>query len=425
MKIKVGLILSIIMLAVIFTGCGKKQLTVYVVETDALYRQAVETFLPEDSQLEVVSFESYEQMEERLSAELLSGKGPDVILFNSNLGTTDPYKLVTGNSLMALDEMVAGLSSDEYFTQILNAGQMNGHQFFLPLSWNFLQAYSSQDAIENKGYSADMYSSLDAERQALAQNADYSDASWLIGHPDVLNYLMEIAGQEVVDYENGQLVIDESEVLETADFIRPVYLNSAKNKAIRDGHTNDFAWSADHFTYFIEDYPFMNNLRYYQSVFPNLINKEMYFAPFTERDSDSITAQVVQYGAINAQTQHKEDAWKLLCYILNTVPETQAFSKYVTERVYYAPVNRASYQACIDDLCSSVGPGPEKNVSPLSEENAVILQEIPSRVEKAVLPNTALGMLMQESMLPYMKEQDNFESCYGDLLQRLNLYLGE
>lgn len=426
---KVRVLLCSVMFLLIFNGCGAKEpLTVYLVEEDALYRQTVKDFAEEyeDLNVEIVSFESYEQMEEQLSAELLSGKGPDVLLFNSNLGSTDPYKLAKGNSLMTLDEMAAGLSEDEYFTQILEAGQMNGHQYFLPLSWNILQAYSTQEAIEKKGYSDDMYSSLDAERQALAENQDYSDASWSIaGRADVINYLMEVAGQEVVDHESGQLVIEESDVLKTADFIKVVYLNSAKNKAIQSGHTNDFAWSAEHFTYFIESYPFMNNLRYYQSVFPNLTGKEMYFVPFTERGSDSIAAQVVQYGAINARTEHKEEAWQLLCCILDAVPETQAYSKYVTERVYYAPVNKTSYQACIDDLCTSEGPGPEKNVSPLSEENAVVLQEIPTRVETAVLPNKALGTILQESMLPYMKEGGDFDTCYVDLLQRVKLYLGE
>ena len=138
-----------VMLVSMLSGCGlfKKPLTVYVVETEALYKRAVEEYAEEhsDMKVKIVSFESYDDMEAQLSTELLSGKGPDVLLFNSRTGSADPYKMTISNSVMPLDDMVTELSSDEYFTEILDSGYINGHQYFIPLSWNILQEYCTQE----------------------------------------------------------------------------------------------------------------------------------------------------------------------------------------------------------------------------------------------------------------------------------------
>lgn len=56
----------------------------------------------------------------------------------------------------------------------------------------------------------------------------------------------------------------------------------------------------------------MNNLRYYQTVYPKMVIEEMSFAPFERTDGDGLTVQVIQYGAVNANTRNAENAWKLL-----------------------------------------------------------------------------------------------------------------
>ena len=148
MKKKVFLMLGIVVL--LLCGCGKQsKLNVYVVQEDALYENAVIKYVQDNpkADLNVEYFENYDQVNERLKTELLSGKGPDVILFNSFYSNEDPYKLAASGSLLQLDDMVQGLSEGEYFKEILDAGILNCGQYFVPLSWNILQAYSTQETI--------------------------------------------------------------------------------------------------------------------------------------------------------------------------------------------------------------------------------------------------------------------------------------
>lgn len=428
MKKRICFLMLLYMLACFFSSCGKEEkvLSVYVVQSEALYKTAVEAYVKEypNAGLKVEYFDSYDEMNERLKTELMSGKGPDVLLFNSFYSTEDPYKLSVSNSLLALDEQVVGLSDEAYYKRIMEAGQINGHQYFLPLSWNIVQAYSSQETIAEKGYDGNLFTALMTEAAELNKDDSRGASNLSLNRADVLNYFCEIGGNELIDFKTGEVIVQQDAFKKTAGFVKIIYDNIEKLKTIGTKYRNDFAAAISHFTYLLEDYSFMNNLRYYQSVYPGFVGKEMYFAPFTQWDSQMITAQIIQYGAVNANTGNEEGAWKLLKYILDEQTRVD-FSKYETQSVYYAPVNVEKYTECVSELGRVKGPGPKNMVDPLVEKNEQILLDIPKKVGKAVLPNKALGGLIQECMEPYLLERDSFEICYENLIQRLKLYLNE
>ena len=107
-------------------SCGvfKRSLLVYVDVNSPLFYEAVEEFRREHSEIKmkVISFESYEEMKEKMNAELMGGKGPDVILFNGVYDMDDSFKMSASGSLLALDDKIAELDEASYFTPILDAG---------------------------------------------------------------------------------------------------------------------------------------------------------------------------------------------------------------------------------------------------------------------------------------------------------------
>ncbi|MBE5893547.1 MAG: carbohydrate ABC transporter substrate-binding protein [Lachnospiraceae bacterium] len=431
MKKIITLILLVCITTLSFCGCGAStsSLTVYVVESDALYREAVIAFRKENPEvkLQVVSFESYNDMKEQMSTELMSGKGPDVLLLNGFYNTGDTFKMSASGNLLKLDERVSSLEDGAYFTTVLEAGKTNGHQYYLPFSWNIVQAYSSQDTIAAKGYTDDLYDAYTEESIALANDQNMAVSSMQIGRSggraDMLNYFFEVAGVELIDRENGELNDVKEAVKKTAEFVKVLNDNMEKTREVSKRYANDFAGAVAHFTYLMEDFSFMNNLRYYQTVYPKSVNEEMYFAPF-KNSSGGITAQVVEYGAINANTKNEEQAWELLCFILDFTGNMN-FSKYDEKSVYYAPVNKTSYAAYVDELATQDAPGPGEKVSSLAEEWGQVLEELPSKVNRASLPKISIGEMVQECMNPYLTGADSFDSCYETLMKRLQTYLAE
>lgn len=424
---KLTTIILILSLSVVsLCGCGvfKSALTVYIVETDALYRDAISAFQKEsDVKLKVVSFESYDEMKDRMNTEVMRGKGPDVLLFNSRYDSSDIFKMSSSGNLLELDEYVTSLEEDTYFTAILEAGKTNGHQYFLPLSWNIVQAYSMQEKIVEKEYTDDLYSAFAMESDALKNDDTMAASATQIRRSDLLNYFLETAGIELIDSKSGALNDLKTETKQITDFVKVIYDDSEKVQEISTRYASDFSGAVAHFTYLTEEYSFMNNLRYYQTVYPQSVNDEMYFAPF-KNVFGGVTAQVVEYGAINANTNKEKQAWELLNYIMDYTGSMD-FSKYDEKEVYYAPINKEVFASYLKELATYSSHGPGYTVSPLEEEWVQVLEEIPSMINATLIPKVSTGALVQEYMNPYLAGEDSFDNCYDKLLVRLEMYLEE
>jgi len=418
----------ILVMCITWLLCGCQQedaFEVYAVKTDALYQSALNEYVKEHSgdNLQVTYFDSYEDMESRLKTELMSGAGPDVLLFNCYYQAEDIYKLCEGNTLLVLDKQVKSLSETEYFQGILDAGIINGHQYFIPLSWNVLQLYSPKDKVDENGY-VDPYTAVQKEAEVLAAEEDYGPTSLSISRKDRVQLFAEVSGVQIIDLKTGELVVDKEKLREIAEYTKVFYDNMDKMRAITQKYKNDFGGAVSHITFLLEDYPFMNNLRFYETLYPQYTASDMQVMLYEQLEG-GMTAQVVQYGAINANTKNADKAWNLLNYLLDYTSVEMNFSKYNKTAIYYAPIKKEVYEDCVEQLTSKKGPGPGGKVGPLSEENGKILSELPSQIKTSVIPNVALGMLVQESLDPYLSGTESFDHCYDELIQKLGLYLNE
>lgn len=215
MKKTVALVGAFLIALSVLCGCGKKgdALTVYVVQSEALYADAVGKFTEEHPEVEmnIIYLESYDEVKERLDTELMSGEGPDVLLFNSLYSAGDPYKLSAGKALLALDEQVEALPAESYHDTITRAGRISGHQYFIPLSWNLLQAYSTKEKAEKISESGDLYAALAAEARDLEGDEAYGASSLQLGRGDVLNLFLETSGSGLIDTESGEVSVEEEE----------------------------------------------------------------------------------------------------------------------------------------------------------------------------------------------------------------------
>ena len=132
---------------------------------------------------------------------------------------------------------------------------------------------------------------------------------------------------------------------------------------------------------------------------------------------------IVCFGGVNANTKSPEKAYELLKYILD-YKVSNSWPKYEESGVYYAPVSLEAYQAAVVELSEKLGYGPV-TVLPLTEENAEQLTEISRKITDAVIPNSTLGVGLQEILEPYFTGADSFDNCYNTLLNRLQIYLSE
>jgi len=403
-----------------------KSLTVYRVETDALYMSALDTYKKEHSEIEIeiTTFPSYEEMKDRLNTELMSGKGPDVLLYNSLYSEADPYKLAKSGSFLALDSYMETLPQEEYLTEILKAGVIDGKQYILPLSWNIFQTYFTQTHVEENGYQGqNIFEIAPKETKKLENQEDAGGFTISFKRADSLNAVVETAGLAVID-SSGEIFTDGDTFRQAAEFTRQYYDILPKIEPILQRYTNDFAGTFSRIGFYVDNLPFMYGLRYYQSLFVRAMGEEMAMTPVNHPDGKGITAQVVLYGAVNANTKSPNAAWNLLKSIADA-PASMGMNKMTRENYYYAPVNAANYEACASELYTQAGPGPMGRSLPLNDDNFALLLQIPKDVTLAVIPNPSVGSIVQDCMEPYLTGAADYESCYQDLMNKLALYLDE
>ena len=204
-----------VLAAALLSGCGKdpgqqgKQptgegsaLSVYVVESDALYVQAVKDFQKQAGAdaVKITNFKSYQAMSDQMNVELMSKSGPDVVLYNGMQGEVDAWKLANSGMFLPLDSFAQQLDGETYPAALMNAGKLAGKQYFIPFSYNLICAFTTETKLAERGYSVsdNVYDTLLAESDALLGAADRSPTTVNIFRPDPVNSFFDAAGGEVL-----------------------------------------------------------------------------------------------------------------------------------------------------------------------------------------------------------------------------------
>lgn len=457
MKRYVALLIgTIIFISCIFSGCGKQPvenstnpaeetiegtaeetagktddgntLSVYVVQNDALYVEAINNFQAQaqDIPLDITTFRSYEAMFDVLNEELQSKGGPDVVLYNSLQGEVDAQELAKSGMFLPLEGFMDQLDPAVYPAALMDAGNIAGKQYFIPFSYNLIYAYASEQRLAEMEYSPSdsLYEAILGESEALMDVPDRVPISVKVYRPDPVNSFFDAAGIEFFDKSSGEVTVDKAALEEICRFVKLVYDNAEKNAALSGRFTRDFSGAAKSVSFFTEDVAFMNNVRYYQSMFSEKADSPMVAIPYHKLDNtQELCASIVCFGGVNANTKAPEKAYELLKYILDyDVSNGWAEEEETSE--YYAPVSLTVFQKAVGKLSGNTGYG-SVTIAPLTEANAEHLMESSRKITDAVIPNVALGISMEAVLEPYFTGQDSFENCYNTLLNKLQLYLSE
>jgi ABC-type glycerol-3-phosphate transport system substrate-binding protein len=245
-----------------------------------------------------------------------------------------------------------------------------------------------------------------------------------IFRPDPVNAFFDTAGITLFDKNTGEITADKSEVEEICRFVKLVYDNAEKSAALTQKFRNDFSGATASFSFFTENYAFLNDIRYYQSLFPAKAGSPMVAMPYHKlNDPQSLCASIVCFGGVNAKTKAPEQAFELLKFLLDYSVQTDWARGQLTYE-YHAPVSLAVYQEAVEQLSINPGAG-EVEITPLNRQNAELLMANTQRITDAVIANTALGVRLEEAFTPYFLEQDSFDNCYDVFLQELQQYLNK
>ncbi len=237
-------------------------------------------------QIEIVKFNSEQEMSTQISTEIMAGSGPDIISLSQKL----PFeKLIESRSLMNIYDLLKddnssnAINLDDYNVNILNAGVYDNGLYIVPLFYGV-------DVLENYFLNDEGYSFVSNE---------LSDFLWF-------DYPMQLFCRflnSYVDFENKAVYFDTDEFKDNLDVMMQMLTISQKN------NTNELFDGL----YINRSFPLMaGNYSYYQSI-----NETPVVFRGLTKNKDVNSAHIQVGYAINNNTQLKEQALAFIKYTLS------------------------------------------------------------------------------------------------------------
>ena len=279
--------------------------------------------------------------QERLQAELMAGKGPDVILSPTTTTMEMLNAQIDVGSIPISDVNLAmqngifydisefydadeELNKDGLVPAVMDAGVVDGKRFVLPLRYNLLTAYVDLDRFAKTGLSTEIFEKdITYFWDALTEYGNGPLASSAVIRSSFRSELNLIG--DLIDYDNQKVLLTQDVLVE--------YLQSKQNFLITRGE-NEVSLHALLHEYYAPDIDvaFANsgwmNVMSPKTMFVGGLDFAIHNAVIAEsqgidlgmyplRSTDgSVTADITFYGAVTRGSENPELAYEFLRYFL-------------------------------------------------------------------------------------------------------------
>ncbi|MBQ1985656.1 MAG: extracellular solute-binding protein [Clostridia bacterium] len=259
----------------------------------------------------------------RLRTEIMSGKGPDIFLMGSNDREIEPLFIVpeknmVNGAFLPLNDYIENaefMEFDKLVPGIMSAGQYDGEQYILPLTYTMPLTFYNQDEVHHTASKKMTWEQM-LEGEDYLRNAAYAfcpdEDTYLIG-PFLLNSFGQIA-----DYKNDKLLLTEDELLKrTEELIALEHERFYSEGTASELPTN---WQI-HLSYGFERFVKWRGVPPESAFFDEETAAELppLEDPYTivpmYSDDGGVMATILTYAAINANTKQPEKAFYVLDYL--------------------------------------------------------------------------------------------------------------
>ena len=244
MKNKIAIILTLqfIITVFAFSGCGEStassnssKLTYCAYYEDAIcdiikrYNKYCTKHYDESYQIEIVEFESQEEMNIKISTEVMSGGGPDIISLDQPL----PFeKLIENHAFADVDELVntygSNIDFNNYNTKVMESGIVNRKRYFVPFFYSPNIFISTQEKLKEYDLNFSDFSYIELSKQLSQEKVSYS----LFGNEsDNYSFLYSFI-DSYVNFDNKTTNFDTNSFLENIDYIKKLINNDNTNENV-------------------------------------------------------------------------------------------------------------------------------------------------------------------------------------------------
>lgn len=244
MKNKIAIILTLqfIITVFAFSGCGEStassnssKLTYCAYNEDAIcdiikrYNKYCTKHYDESYQIEIVEYDSLEEMYTIMATEFMSGDGPDIISLDQPL----PFeKLIENHAFADVDELIntygSNIDFNDYNTKVMDSGIVNRKRYFVPFFYCPNIFISTQEKLKEYDLNFSDFSYKELFKQLSQEKVSCS----LFGNEsDNYSFLYSFI-DSYVNFDNKTTNFDTNSFLKNIDYIKKLINNDNTNENV-------------------------------------------------------------------------------------------------------------------------------------------------------------------------------------------------
>ena len=439
LRIVILLTLVLIFLFPQSTGCAPKEieqtndsLRVAYFGTNIMVSYPLYEFKQQHPDVEVTTdFQAYSDndMEEddfftRISAEIMSGSGPDIII--SEFGRMNANKMMRSGAFADLNEFLEAdpeFDLSKYNANVLKGGQVEGKQYIMPLTYRLPLVLTTQELLDKTGFDI---STADNYNAFLEECLKYKQAN-IPGAPELsLDYYMTPYLADAVDYDTEEVKINTPENRET------IRLNYEAVASLSDAEGYGRGG-------FYAQKIFENKAVFTQATQPASLYMISYRAlkgtatpvMAAVRDAEGrLMAEINEYAMINASSPNQENAYaflKLLMSDENYLGMSQQSTISISNDAIrtYLEEEMVGKEEKLDDLLQG-DTGELEEVAGLTQEEVDAYMDILAEVDGAYIREKDVEDAHTETIEPYYDgETADLDGCIQNFEDKLKIIASE
>ena len=241
-KIVIILTLQFIITVFVFSGCGEStassnssKLTYCAYNEDVIcdiierYNKYCKKHYDESYQIEIVEYDSLEEMYTIMATEIMSGDGPDIISLDQPL----PFeKLIENHAFADVDELIntygSNIDFNDYNTKVMESGIVNRKRYFVPFFYCPNIFISTQEKLKEYDLNFSDFSYKELSRQLSQEKVSCS----LFGNESDNYSLLYSFIDSYVNFDNKTTNFDTNSFLENIDYIKKLINNDNTNENV-------------------------------------------------------------------------------------------------------------------------------------------------------------------------------------------------
>ena len=244
MKNKIAIILTLqfIITVFAFSGCGEStassnssKLTYCAYNEDVIcdiierYNKYCTKHHDESYQIEIVEYDSLEEMYTIMATEIMSGDGPDIISLDQPL----PFeKLIENHAFADVDELIntygSNIDFNDYNTKVMESGIVNRKRYFVPFFYCPNIFISTQEKLKEYDLNFSDFSYKELSKQLSQEKVSCS----LFGNESDNYSLLYSFIDSYVNFVNKTTNFDTNSFLENIDYIKKLINNDNTNENV-------------------------------------------------------------------------------------------------------------------------------------------------------------------------------------------------